>query len=72
MGDKLSEKFRSYVFDDTPENGNEDIIGMVNSEVSQDNNEHWIMLSEGVGRKYFYACMELAYNVIKSLEDEGE
>lgn len=70
MSDKLSEKFRSFVFDESPENGNEDVIKELNSRATQGDIHHRLILDNGLGRDYFYECMRLAYNVIRSFEIE--
>lgn len=70
MGRKLSDKFRGFVFDESPDNGNEDVIKTLNLVVAQGNIEYQILLDDELGEPYFYECMRLAYNVIKSFEVE--
>ena len=69
MNKKMSELFHEFVHDDEL-NGNDEIIRETNAVVAEDDIEVRTMLDDGVGKKYFYRCMELAENVIKSFEDE--
>lgn len=65
----MSELFHEFVYDDEL-NGNDEIIRETNAVVAEDDIEVRTMLDDGVGEKYFYECMELAENVIKSFKDE--
>ena len=65
----MSELFHEFVYDDEL-NGNDEIIRETNAVVAEDDIEVRTMLDGRVGEKYFYRCMELAENVIKSFEDE--
>uniref|UniRef100_UPI000CD7FA29 hypothetical protein n=1 Tax=Escherichia coli TaxID=562 RepID=UPI000CD7FA29 len=47
-----------------------EIIRETNAVVAEDDIEACTMLDNRVGEKYFYKCIELAENVIKSFEDE--
>lgn len=69
MNKKMSELFHEFVHDDEL-NGNDEIIRETNAVVAEDDIEVRTMLDDRVGEKYFYRCMELAENVIKSFEDE--
>lgn len=69
MNKKMSELFHEFVHDNDF-NGNDEIIRETNAVVAEDDIEVRTMLDDGVGEKYFYRCMELAENVIKSFEDE--
>ncbi|WP_369118155.1 hypothetical protein [Enterococcus thailandicus] len=69
MNKKMSELFHEFVYDDEL-NGNDEIIRETNAVVAEDDIEVRTMLDGRVGEKYFYRCMELAENVIKSFEDE--
>ena len=69
MNKKMSELFHEFVYDDEL-NGNDEIIRETNAVVAEDDVEVRTMLDDGVGEKYFYRCMELAENVIKSFENE--
>ncbi|WP_369118184.1 hypothetical protein [Enterococcus thailandicus] len=69
MNKKMSELFHEFVHDNDF-NGNDEIIRETNAVVAEDDIEVRTMLDDGVGEKYFYRCMELAENVIKSFKDE--
>lgn len=69
MNKKMSELFHEFVHDDEL-NGNDEITRETNAVVAEDDIEVRTMLDDRVGEKYFYRCMELAENVIKSFEDE--
>lgn len=69
MSELLSEKFNYFVHEDI-ESGTEDIISETNSLVANGDIDIQVMLDSEVGKKYFYECMRLAENVIKSFEDE--
>lgn len=69
MNKKMSELFHEFVHDNDF-NGNDEITRETNAVVAEDDVEVRTMLDDRVGEKYFYRCMELAENVIKSFEDE--
>ncbi|MDK7910791.1 hypothetical protein [Enterococcus faecalis] len=69
MSKKMSTLFHEFVYEDDL-NGNDEIIRETNAVVAEDDIEVGTMLDDQVGEKYFYKCMELAENVIKSFEDE--
>ncbi|EHY9269557.1 hypothetical protein K4972_002723 [Enterococcus faecalis] len=69
MSKKMSTLFHEFVHEDDL-NGNDEIIRETNAVVAEDDIEVGTMLDDQVGEKYFYKCMELAENVIKSFEDE--
>lgn len=66
---KMSEKVRWFMYDDDM-SGVQEIISETNSVVADDDIEVQTMLDSEIGSKYFYACMVLAINVIKSFEAE--
>lgn len=69
MSEKMSTLFHEFIHDNDL-NGNDEIIRETNAVVAEDDIEVGTMLDDQVGEKYFYKCMELAENVIKSFEDE--
>ncbi|EFT88283.1 hypothetical protein [Enterococcus faecalis] len=69
MSTKMSTLFHEFVYDNEL-NGIDEIIREANAVVAEDDIEVGTMLDDQVGEKYFYKCMELAENVIKSFEDE--
>lgn len=69
MSKKMSTLFHEFIHDNDL-NGNDEIIRETNAVVAEDDIEAGTMLDDRVGEKYFYKCMELAENVIKSFEDE--
>lgn len=69
MSKKMSTLFHEFIHDNDL-NGNDEIIRETNAVVAEDDIEVGTMLDDQVGEKYFYKCMELAENVIKSFEDE--
>lgn len=69
MSKKMSTLFHEFVHDNDL-NGNDEIISETNAIVAGDDIEVGTMLDDQVGEKYFYKCMELAENVIKSFENE--
>lgn len=69
MSTKMSTLFHEFVYDNEL-NGIDEIIRETNAVVAEDDIEVGTMLDDQVGEKYFYKCMELAENVIKSFEDE--
>lgn len=66
---KMSEKVRWFTYD-CESSGIEEIISETNSVVANGDIEVQTMLDSEFGSKYFYACMDLAINVIKSFENE--
>ncbi|HHU0232955.1 TPA: hypothetical protein ACT9Q1_002142 [Enterococcus faecalis] len=69
MSKKMSTLFHEFIHDNDL-NGNDEIIRETTAFVAEDDIEVGTMLDDRVGEKYFYKCMELAENVIKSFEDE--
>ncbi|EOL42019.1 hypothetical protein [Enterococcus phoeniculicola] len=69
MSEKLSKLFHEFVYENDC-NGNEEIIAETNEIVAGEDIEAGTMLDDRLGEKYFYKCMDLAENVIKSFEDE--
>lgn len=69
MSEKMSTLFHKFVHDNDL-NGIDEIIRETNAVVGEGNIQVGTMLDGGVGEKYFYKCMELTENVIKSFEDK--
>lgn len=65
--EEISKAFHDFIHNDTG-SGTEEIIAETNSKVAGKNVDVLIWLQEGYGEKYFYECMSLAENVIKSFE----
>lgn len=67
--EKMSKKFHDFITD-SDVNGIIDIISETNSKVAGGDTELQAILDSGVGRRYFFSCILLAENVIKSFENE--
>ena len=64
---KISEEFKNFIH--SPESGVHDTIADLSARVFKDDVEADIMCEE-YADEYFFACMELAINVISSFETE--
>lgn len=63
---KISKAFHDYIHE--LGSGADEVIAETNYRVAGKNIDVLIWLEEGYGKKYFYECMKLAENVIKSFE----